>query len=201
MTRKLLGLPFRIGVGGARLAVRGLADISEWGHQLISALTGMRSHPEGSTAQRAYDGPATQPPTESGPTSTGAATAPAPPPRRPRPTRRPAARPQRAPSPPPSVPSPTPTPEAPALVHEAADPGAADGAGAQVRVAEPWEGYDRLAAKDVIGRLSAATSAELAAVELYEAGKRRRRTVLAAAERRLRDVSRANTDREGQTNG
>jgi hypothetical protein len=68
-------------------------------------------------------------------------------------------------------------------------------------VAEPWEGYDRLAAKDVIERLSASTPAALAAVQLYEAGKRRRKTVLAAAERRLSDISRANPNREGQTDG
>ena len=65
-------------------------------------------------------------------------------------------------------------------------------------MAEPWEGYDRLGAKDVIERLSSATAAELAAVQLYEAGKRRRKTVLATAERQLSERSRTNTNREGQ---
>jgi hypothetical protein len=82
---------------------------------------------------------------------------------------------------PPSVSSPPP----PAIVLESADAGAEDGAGAQVRVAEPWSGYDQLGARDVIERLAAATPAELAAVELYEGSKRRRKTVLAEAERRL----------------
>ena len=68
---------------------------------------------------------------------------------------------------------------------ESADAGAEDGAGAQVRIAEPWSGYDQLGARDVIERLAAATPAELAAVQLYEGSKRRRKTVLAEAERRL----------------
>jgi hypothetical protein len=87
------------------------------------------------------------------------------------------------------------------IVHEAADPGAEDGAGAQITVAEPWQGYDRLGARDVIDRLSTAPPAVLAAVELYEAGKRRRKTVLEAAERRLRDTSITTTDQDGHPNG
>jgi len=75
------------------------------------------------------------------------------------------------------------------LVREDAEPGAEDGAGAQVTVAEPWEGYNDLNAQEVIGRLEGASSAELAAVELYEGGNRRRQTVLSAVERQLRRVS------------
>jgi hypothetical protein len=195
MTRKLIGLPFRIGVGGARLAVRGLADISELGYELISTLTGLRGHSQGSTAQHTYDGPAAEAPPEPRRRPTDTTRGPE------RPQGRPTPRPRRPPSPPPSIPRPTPRPEPPAVVRESADPGAADGAGAQVRVAEPWEGYDGLGAKDVIERLSNATAAELAAVQLYEAGKRRRKTVLAAAERQLSERSPTNTDREGQTNG
>ncbi|MBV9839659.1 MAG: hypothetical protein JO156_16200 [Solirubrobacterales bacterium] len=74
-------------------------------------------------------------------------------------------------------------------MREDAEPGAEDGAGAQVTVAEPWEGYDDLDAPDLIGRLEGASPAELAAVELYEGGKRRRQTVLSAVERELRRVS------------
>lgn len=192
MTRRLIGLPFRIGVGGVRLAVRGLADISEVGYELISTLTRLRGRSGGSTAQRPYDGPATGAPPESRRGPTGTTRGPE------RPLGRPTPRPRRAPSPPPSISRPTPSPEPPAVVHESADPGAADGAGAQVRVAEPWEDYDRLGAKDVIERLSSATAAELAAVQLYEAGKRRRKTVLATAERQLSERSRTNTNREGQ---
>ncbi len=75
--------------------------------------------------------------------------------------------------------------EDPELVEELAEPGAEEGAGAQVTVLEPWNGYQRMNARDVIARLAAADRAELAAVELYERQHRNRRTVLAVAERRL----------------
>lgn len=71
------------------------------------------------------------------------------------------------------------------MVAESADTGAADGAGAQVRVDEPWEGYSRLNAKDVVAQLATADTAMLAVVRLYEAANRNRRTVLAEIERRL----------------
>jgi hypothetical protein len=74
----------------------------------------------------------------------------------------------------------------PELVSEVAEPGAEDGAGASVAIAEPWPGYDRMQAKQVISRLAGATSAELAAVELYESSKRDRQTVRAAAQRSLK---------------
>jgi hypothetical protein len=70
-------------------------------------------------------------------------------------------------------------------VAEAADPGAEDGAGAEVRVAEPWEGYRQLHAADVVDRITGADPATLAAVELYELSSRRRQTVLDAVAREL----------------
>ena len=72
------------------------------------------------------------------------------------------------------------------LVASFSEPGAADGAGAEVDVAEPWEGYASMRAAEVTERLAAASRAEAAAVELYEATHRRRRTVMSAAERRLK---------------
>jgi hypothetical protein len=72
------------------------------------------------------------------------------------------------------------------LVREVAEPGAEDGAGAAVTVDEPWPGYARMNAKDVIERLAHATPAELAAVQLYESLNRDRQTVRAAAERNLK---------------
>lgn len=72
------------------------------------------------------------------------------------------------------------------LVSEVAEPGAEEGAGAQVTVLEPWEGYARMTARDVIARLATANPTELAAVELYEGSHRARRTVLAAVQRRMR---------------
>jgi outer membrane biosynthesis protein TonB len=71
------------------------------------------------------------------------------------------------------------------LVEEVAEAGAEDGAGAQVNVAEPWDGYRQLKAADVIDRLSGASSEELAAIELFELFGRKRRTVIAAAQREL----------------
>jgi hypothetical protein len=79
--------------------------------------------------------------------------------------------------------------EEPELVLESAEPGAEDGAGASVTVLEPWEGYGRMAASQVIDRLEAATTEELAAVQLYEGAHRKRQTVLDAVHRRLRSAA------------
>ncbi len=51
---------------------------------------------------------------------------------------------------------------------------------------EPWTGYDALRAADVVARVRGADPAELAAIELYETGHRRRRTVLEAVAREAR---------------
>lgn len=72
------------------------------------------------------------------------------------------------------------------VVEEVSEPGAEDGAGAQIRVAEPWAGYRKMKAPEVVDRLRGMGSAELAAVELYELSHRRRQTVLEAAARELR---------------
>jgi hypothetical protein len=76
--------------------------------------------------------------------------------------------------------------EEPVLVEELAEPGAEEGAGPEVHVEEPWDGYESMNAKDVIARLAGSDPAELAAVALYERGHRGRHTVLAAVERELR---------------
>ena len=76
--------------------------------------------------------------------------------------------------------------EQPELVGAVADPGAEGGAGATVHVREPWEGYKRMRADDVVDRIAAATTAELAAIELFETAGKRRVTVLEAVERQLR---------------
>jgi hypothetical protein len=78
----------------------------------------------------------------------------------------------------------------PELVEEWAEPGAEEGAGATVAVDEPWPGYGDMNADAVIARLRGATAAELALVELYERAHKRRKTVLAAAEQRLRELNR-----------
>jgi hypothetical protein len=76
--------------------------------------------------------------------------------------------------------------EEPELVREVAEPGAEDGAGATIRVAEPWNGYRRMNAKDVVDRARSANQTELAAVRLYESRHRSRQTVLAAVDRQLK---------------
>lgn len=92
-----------------------------------------------------------------------------------------------APSPePPSPKPPVHVSREPELVQEVAEPGAEDGAGAAVTVKEPWPGYARMTAKQVIERLADSTPAELAAVQLYESINRDRQTVRAAAERNLK---------------
>lgn len=79
--------------------------------------------------------------------------------------------------------------EEPTLVDEVAEAGAQDGAGAEVHVDEPWENYDELSAEDVIDRITGASTAELAAVQLYEQSHRRRKTVLEAVKRQLQRPS------------
>lgn len=79
--------------------------------------------------------------------------------------------------------------EQPELVEERSEPGAEDGVGAEVHIREPWDGYEQATAKEVIARLQTASRAELAAVQLYERGRRGRQTVLAAVERELRTAN------------
>ena len=76
--------------------------------------------------------------------------------------------------------------EEPTLVETSAELGAEDGAGAEIHIREPWEGYRHMSARQVITRLSGASTAELAAVQLYESSNRGRQTILAAADRQLR---------------
>jgi hypothetical protein len=74
------------------------------------------------------------------------------------------------------------------LVEEFADKGAEDAPGPEIHVDEPFEGYSRLRARDLIARLASATAEEAAAVELYEGATKGRATVLRAAEMRLAKV-------------
>jgi hypothetical protein len=75
------------------------------------------------------------------------------------------------------------------IVAEFAEPGAEDGAGAQLQVAEPWEGYARMNAASILARVDQAGPAELALLELYEQTHKKRQTVLRAAAKRLRALS------------
>lgn len=75
------------------------------------------------------------------------------------------------------------------LVEAFAEPGAEDGAGAEVHIREPWDGYRQMNAREVTARLADASAAELAAVQLYESSTRGRQTILSAVARQLRDAN------------
>jgi hypothetical protein len=77
----------------------------------------------------------------------------------------------------------------PELVAEFSDPGAEEGAGAELHVNEPWDGYQQMSAADVRDRVAVAEAAELAVVQLYESSHRKRRTVLDAVERRSKALA------------
>ena len=80
--------------------------------------------------------------------------------------------------------------EEPTLVEEFAETGAEEGAGAEVTVVEPWEGYHHMTAQDVLARLEHSSQAELAAITLYETANRHRHAILSAVERQLAEESR-----------
>jgi hypothetical protein len=104
---------------------------------------------------------------------------------------------ERPPAPGTSAPAPVPEPpaeeehvdEGAVLVAEVAEAGAEDGAGPELEVDEPWEGYDRMTAEQIGDLLSAASREAVAAVQLYEAVTKSRDAVLEAAERRLRELT------------
>jgi hypothetical protein len=78
--------------------------------------------------------------------------------------------------------------DAPEFVAEFADSGVEDGVGAEVHVGEPWPDYNRLNAAEVRARLATSDSELCAAALLFEPLHRNRRTVVEAAERRLREL-------------
>src|SRR5829696_8116007 len=99
-------------------------------------------------------------------------------PPRPRPAERPGPRPaepSRA-----AVPEDEPPPqprhvdEGATVVAEVAEEGAEEGAGPEVGLAEPWEGYDRQTAEEILVRLLEASTEMIAAVALYERSTRAR---------------------------
>src|SRR5215216_2518706 len=127
--------------------------------------------------------------------ATGAETAPAAteptveePPTRPEPEPT-EAEPPRRPEPEPSEdvePGPRHVDEGTTLVGEFAESGAEEGAGPEVELAEPWEGYDRMHADEVRARLAEVSTETLAAVTLYERAGGDRASVVEEAELQLR---------------
>ena len=101
----------------------------------------------------------------------------------------PAARPR--PAPPAPTPAPTPPPPAAEEEHVTVEAtlvetvGAEREPGADVRIEEPWPGYDGMNAREIAQRVRHAGSELAAAVRMYEAANKDRVTVLEAAEREL----------------
>jgi len=175
MAGKLISLPLRVSLCSAQIVTRAVSGVA--GRALaipgraIQVVSSGRSNHVERDADRAEPDVAPRP---ASPTETPPA---------PRTVRA-----QPAPAPAPSARSEPPThvSEEPVLVSESAEPGAEEGAGASDTVLEPWTGYGRMTARDVIDRVRSASVAELAALRLYEARHRARRTVLAAADRQLK---------------
>ena len=177
MVGELMTLPLRLGARAAETALRTSLNVSgrtlNVAGQLIKTVTGGGA--DGAPAR-----------TEDAQTSAAReSSAPA--------QEEPAAQPSaRAPvdtvqsPPPPPAREPTHVSEEPVLVEERAEPGAEEGAGATIEIAEPWEDYDHMTAKNIAARLRSCSAAELAVVELYESANRNRETVLAAVKRELK---------------
>ena len=98
-----------------------------------------------------------------------------PPPEPPRPPRRPRARPRKRRA--------EPTRGEVAAMREAAreaETGGADSVGAEVRITEPWPGYDDMGLEAVLTRLQTSSEVELAVVRAYEREHEARQAVLLA---------------------
>ena len=165
MAGKLIMLPFRVWLGSARLLTRAAGGAARCAVALAEQTIGFASPDEQSIEEPV------SPVEVEHPAPPYAVTAVRPPHEEPEPE---------------IVEEPVHVSEEPELVREEAEPGAEDGAGAQLRVIEPWNGYARMNARDVIARARQASPAELATVRLYEARNRSRQTVLAAVDRQLK---------------
>ncbi len=176
MASKLITLPLRVSLRSALLLTRAASGVAGHAASITEYAIGVVSP---GRFDRAGDNSAPTPPPETrvSPAREPARDAPSPAPR--------AAAPPvvGAPSP---LAEPSHVSEEPELVAATAEPGAEDGAGAGITVKEPWTGYGQMNARDVIDRARLASVAELAAISLYEARHRARRTVLVAVERQLK---------------
>jgi hypothetical protein len=193
MVHEVITLPLRIGADAARSGLRVFGRAITLGlsatERLIDAAiprsdgaAGAPHHAEASNSAATAPPPsADQPAPTAAPSPTSMAPVPPTPPA--------------APEAPTVAAAPAPTPAHVSRdarhVEAFADPGAEDGPGASVHIEEPWRGYGRMTANDIIARLTSASREELAAVALYERAHRDRQSVLAAAERELRRATAA----------
>ena len=148
MLDELISLPLRVSLRAARLVLTPVARGLSLAGQAVEAVRG------GGAPPRDDDRWSVREPAERG--------EPAAPPSRPAATEPPAAAEPRPEPPPAREPEPEPAPpahvsEEPVLVSETADAGAEETPGAELHVDEPWEGYARMKAPDVVDRLSAAS--------------------------------------------
>jgi hypothetical protein len=175
MIGELLTLPLRIGVRGTGMVWRTAEGVA--GRAVMSVLQVVQGITQDDSPSSEPSEPRDREQATPVPPRRTAPSVPAPSAARPAPAEQ---------APPPVAPEPVHVSAEPELVREEAEPGAEDGAGASITIDPPWKGYDRLGARDVIERLSGASAAEVAAVQLYESSKRSRQTVLEAAERQLK---------------
>ncbi len=209
MFGSLITQPLRIATRGARITLRAAHEAVEIAEGLVALITarlvGGDSHHDGNgeaAEPAAWQGPAasstSSPADAAAPTATAsapAAEAPAPPAPAPRAPEAPARNGGPSVEPEPAQSAESLFPEAghvseeTELVAEVAEPGAEEGAGAQVRIDEPWDGYGTMKAADIIDRLANASREELAAVELFELAGRNRKSVVVAAQRALKRSS------------
>lgn len=193
MVGDFLTLPLRIGVRATSLALRGTEEVATRAFAVAVKAAAVVRPPAEHEPEPPHRPQQQRPEPEPEPAE-----------REPEPAREPEPEPEPelepepqasvAPAPVEAEPEPEPEPvhvsEEPTLVEEFAEPGAEDGAGPEITVDEPWDGYAHMNAKDVISRLDAASQAELAAITLYENAHQRRQSVLSAVERQLELVSR-----------
>ena len=173
----LVRLPLRLTIRVWEVGLSSAAEAARFGFEVLdqrrSAAPGFESHRPPAPPGYAGNGAPPDPDNPWRERSAGATTVESPP----------------APDAPPAVPDeliPDHVDEEPVLVAESAEEGAEDGAGPELHVDAPWDGYDQMTAADIRDRLSGASPTEAAAVELYESTHKSRRTVLDAAERALR---------------
>lgn len=176
MTNELILMPLRIGIRVANVCVRPVVSVAEQLLELTGRMRDTTDRHEAPGERSAKAAPASSAP------STRARESAAPS----RPTDEILETSDRAPEAAALEPEPRHVSEQPEIVSEFAEPGAEDGAGAEMRVDEPWPGYGQLTADQVIERLTASSPEELAVVELYELSNRNRGSVVSAVERELK---------------
>lgn len=184
----LLRLPLKAVGLAADAAMTSLRLAGAAADAVTSQLTGRRPAPVPPEAPAPPRGPVAAPPPpppRSGPAGTSngapaATAAPAAAPAPPAPTVRPAPEP---PAPPaePAAPEITRADAARLRLQQRAAEATEDSPGAEIHVDEPWPGYAKLNARDIVDRLAVADPAERAVVLLYEQAHRNRKTVVEAA--------------------